>query len=39
MKVPAIYTVYFILVVCLTTHSAFAQKKYPTADMTIGVSE
>ena len=33
MKVPAIYTVYFILVVCLTTHSAFAQKKYPTADI------
>ena len=33
MKAPAIYTVYFILVVCLTTHSAFAQKKYPTADI------
>ncbi len=33
MKARSIYVVYFILAVCLTTHSAFAQKKYPTADI------
>jgi len=33
MKALAIYMVYFILAVCLTTQSAFAQKKNPTADI------
>ncbi len=33
MKERSIYVVYFILAVCLTAQSAFAQKKYPTADI------
>ncbi|MBP9924675.1 MAG: amidase [Cyclobacteriaceae bacterium] len=33
MKAHSIYTVYFILAVCLSTQSGFSQKKYPTADI------
>jgi Asp-tRNA(Asn)/Glu-tRNA(Gln) amidotransferase A subunit family amidase len=33
MKVSTIYGVYFILVACLSNHSAISQNKYPTADI------